>query len=269
MINITDTPIALLKYHISQTVNDKKIFIIYTKKEKEVRDCLLHSVDYVEEELWPVLYIIKYTGSSTIRNLLQSESNTAYICVDKTSVWKKDYKKSNIVKFISINPELYEHNLELLKYIMTPEAYKYYWNEYCLERFKCSPIKWYNEARYLTFLYKEKEEKFSIQDIDIIYNKVSDTVKPYLQNVFTSEGKNYIMSMSNKEKFVVFIGVRKALIESIITKQKPELLLSYLLFREAFELGTIRLDEGVIILDHILNNNIYSVNKVKYLFGLL
>lgn len=270
-IHITDSSIALLKYHVNKTVQDKKIFIKSTNSTQELKDCLLHSVSYVEEELYPVLYIIHFTGKQIPEGLLQAENNTAYVCVDKVSSWKKVYNKDKNIKYINIDPSIYQHELKVLNFIMTQEAYQYFWEYYCLEKFNSSPIKWYNEVRYLTFLYKEKGDKFTVEDLDIIYNKVSDVVKPYLQNVFTSKGKEYILQMSAREKFIVFIGVKKSLIESIISKQKPEMLMPYLFFREAFDLGKIRLDEAVIILDFILNNKEtnYSMSQIRNLFGLL
>ena len=271
MINITDSPIALLKYHIKQTTKDKKIFLTSTSSLQELKDCLLHSVAYEGVELLPVLYIIVYTGKAIPDNLLQAENNTAYIRVDKPSNWKSKFKKDKNVQVINIDPSIYQHELKVLNFILTPKAYQYYWEYYCLERFKSSPIKWYNEVKYLTFLYKEKGEKFTCEDLDLIYNKVSDIVKPYLQNVFTSKGKEYILQMSNKEKFVVFIGVRKSLIESIILKQDPESMMAYLIFREAFDSASIRLDEGIVILDFILNNKETkrSIKQIRNLFGLL
>ena len=38
MINITDSPIALLKYHVVKTVEDKKIFITSTNSIQELKE---------------------------------------------------------------------------------------------------------------------------------------------------------------------------------------------------------------------------------------
>ena len=271
MINITSTPIGLLKYHINETVKDHVIYCITTNSKEEIKDCLLQSVAYKGSEIWPVLYIINYSGRGVVEGLIQSENNTAYIVVQKVNTWSKVYKKTEGFKFITIDPRLYEHNLEVLKYILTPEAYNYYWEYYCLERFNSNPFKWYNEVMYLTFLYKEKGSKFSSEDLDIIYNKVSNVVELYLQNILSDLSKEYILQMSNRELFITFIGTRKSLIESKIFNLCPDKAIAFNIMREAFLLGKIRLDEAVIILDFILKSkeNNMSIKQLKNLFGLL
>lgn len=271
MINITDTPIALLKHHIKTTVKDKKIIVATTKSLEEIKTYLLTSSAYVGNELWPVLYIIYYTGTSVLENFEHSENNTAYIVVNNIRAWKKYYKNSELVKFIKINPELYEHTVEQLKCMLEPKAYSYYWENYCIDKFNSSPQKWYNEITYLSFSYKSKGSKLTIEDIDFIYNKVSNTVSLYLNNIFTDKSKTYILQMTNTEKFLTFVGVNKSFIEVKLTQHNPELVLPYLYFKEAFILGKIRLDEGVIILDYIFKNrkNNVSQKQLSNLFGLL
>lgn len=271
MINITNTPIGLLKYHINKTVDDHVVYVITTNSKEELKDCLLQSIAYKGMEIWPVLYIINYTGRDVVEGLLQSENNTAYIVVPKVNAWSKIYKKKEGFKFITIDPKLYEHNLEVLKYILTPKAYIYYWEYYCLERFNSNPFKWYNEVMYLTFLYKEKGSKFNCEDIDIIYNKVSNTVELYLENILSDNSKSYILNMSNRELFVTFIGIRKSLIESKILSLCPEKMMAFNIMRESFLLGKIRLGEAVVVLDFILKNkeNNISIKQLRNLFGLL
>ena len=273
MIYITDASISLLKYHVTHTVEDCKIKCVTTNSQVNLKDYLLESVAFEGMEIVPVLYIVQYTNKTAIDTLVQSENNTAYITVPNLKAWKKLYKKNNNskIKFIDLDPKLYEHNLEVLKYIMTPKAYQYFWEFYCIEKFNSSPYRWYNEVKYLTFLYKETEEKFTCEALDLIYNKASNIVDIYLQNILADNSKDLILSMSIKDKFITFIGVRKSLIESKILNLCSDKLFSYMIFREAFETGTIRLDEGVVILDFILKNkeNNTSIKQIKNLFGLL
>ena len=76
--------------------------------------------------------------------------------------------------------------------------------------------------------------------------------------------------MTSKELFVVFIGTdyKKALVLHYISNIRSEFLPIYMIFRQAFFDGVIRLYEAVIILDYLLNKETNTdIEEVKHLFG--
>ena len=155
---------------------------------------------------------------------------------------------------------------------MEPEAWPYFWSEYCIGKFKSNSVKWYNESRYLLFLYKNRGEvKLNCNDLDFLYHKVSNTAKDYLRTMYTQEGKSNILKMTNNELFITFIRGHKikSPVQKNIEQYKPSLLLCYMIMKEAFYAGTIRLKEAAIIFDYLLNKQEQkTVSQIRNLFNL-
>lgn len=272
MLHLTQSPFNLVKYHLSKDNPDAhQIIIKRTDSLQEVKDLLLEGVAYDEEgELVPSSYLIYYTGVSVIKDLKIHTHNTTHLVVTQISKWKH-LKKNKNVKFFEVKPSQYAYTIQGVEAILTKDAQRHFWSQYCIGKFNSNPYKWYNEVRYLFAIYQTSRKKFNVNDLDCLYNSVSDSIKPYLKNIFTPKGKEYILQMTNKELFVIFIGGgnRRALIENYIKKVKPEFLYIYMIFVEAFRAGHIRLLDGVIILDYLLNKeNIRELNEVCNLFGI-
>lgn len=200
--------------------------------------------------------------------VLQSEHNTTYLVVQKIKPWKQ--LKSNKVQFFSVKPSQYQHIVDVLKGVMEPAVFSYYWSEYCVDRFASNPYRWYNEVRYLIYLYQQKQAVFTKQDLDVIYNRISSNVTPYLSNIFTPEGRKYIARMTTKEMMTIFVGIgnRHPLIESYIAKLHPEKLHALYMFRQSFWDARVRLRDGIYILDYVLNKETCTNAKALHLFRL-
>lgn len=272
MLYLTQTPFNLVKFHICKDNPDSKyINIVRTDDIQQVKDLLLEGVSYDEDgELIPSSYLIYYTGKQTIRELKMNKLNTTHLVVTDFKEWKH-LKANKSIQFFDVKPAQYAYTIQGLGSIMTKEAARHFWSQYCIGKFNSNPYKWYNEGSYLLCLYQERKKKFTKEDIDCIYNSVSDHIKPYLKKIFTEEGKKYILQMTDQELFVIFIGSvhRKALLENYLVKVKPEFLATYMLFKEAFFKGTIRLREAAVILDFLLNKEkIIEEQELKNLFGI-
>ena len=272
MLHLTQSPFNLVKYHLSKDNADAhRIVIKRTDNLQELKDLLLEGIAYDEEgELIPSFYLIYYTGNVIIKDLKIHTLNTTYLVVTQVAKWKH-LKNNKNVKFFEVKSSQYAYTIQGVEGILTKDAQRHFWSQYCIGKFNSNPYKWYNEVNYLFVIYQISQRKFNVTDLDCLYNSISDSIKPYLKNIFTPKGKEYILQMTQKELFVIFIGGgnRKALIENYIKKVKPDFLYVYMLFVEAFHKGTIRLLEGVIILDYLLNKeNIRELNKVCNLFGI-
>ena len=275
MLIITDNSFNLIKYHVRDSNDICNLQIIYTSKIKDITDALIQSVVYTEKgELVTPLFIIKYEGKHCFKNF-QSASNTiVYLVVKDIRLWSHFRHKSfkDKVTFLDVKASQYKYRIAGVDAILEPSAVPYFWSEYCIKKFNTDPNKWYNEVRYLMCKFAEVRKKFSCLDLDCIYNKISDTVNEYLNiYMYTNRGKNYISKMTMNEKFIVFVAPkgRKSLFLRNIERNKPDFLLTYMIFREAVMASTIRLADAVYILDYLLNKeNINSVNKIRNLFNL-
>ena len=272
MLRITDSPFNLIKWHLKTNEANSIPIILNTASIGEVKDCLQQSVSYDSEgELIPSFYLIRYTGNLILSDVTQSKYNTTHLVVNNSSKWKKPLKDNPDVSFYSVKPTQYKFILGVLKGVMDEDTFSYFWSEYCIKQFDCNPFKWYNECRHLLVRHRENNNKlFTKDDLDILYSKVSDGIKPYLMCAFTSRGKDYIDKMTNNEMFVVFVGTnfRKGLIEKYILDLKPGFMPTYMLFKESFDRGSIRLREGVYILDYLLNKKRIDFDEVKNLFNI-
>lgn len=282
MLKITSTPFSLVQWHLKETSSEVDyIKVIHTNSIQEVKDCLLESVEYDNEgALVPSFYLISYTGSSVLQNIIQSEYNTTYLVVKDIKKWKKlsstkwNLKKNDgKVKFFDIKPLQYQNVVAPVQGMMDASTFSYFWTNYCIGQFNSNPYKWYNESSRLLFEYIERGKvPFTKEDLDCFYGKVSDVVKPYLRNIFSPKSKEYINQMTNNEMFTIFVGTpyRKGLIEKYIQDLKPNLMPAYMLFKESFFNGSIRLSEGVFILDYILNcKQVIDFQNLRYLFKVL
>ena len=286
MLYLTTSPTNLVKYHLAETrpAGIKDMMLISTDKLTIVTDCLIESVLIRENNLVPCSYLIEYTGKKSFKNFKQSSYNTVYLVVqpnaadDWNQLIKKDLK--NRVRIFNVEPQRYYYLLNDLVSILDKSAIDYFWSEYCIGQFKSNPYKWYNEIEYLKSLHYSKASSnlFNKEDIDCIYQKVSDNIRPYLQNIFSSKSKEYILNMNNSELFVIFIGSinnksfnRKALIEDYLYKLNKDFLEVYMIFKQSFMDGRIRLLEGVIIFDYLINNHKQELttSKIKNLFKLI
>ena len=245
------------------------INVIRTSNLKEIREALLESVIIDEEgELCPRYNLIYFTGTGGLSEVIQSEHNTTYLVVNELKSWR--HLKSKKVSFFSVKPSQYQHIVEVLRGVMEPAIFSYYWSEYCVDRFASNPYRWYNEVRYLMYLYQQKQAVFTRQDLDVIYNRISSNIVPYLSNVFTPEGRKYIAKMTNKEMMTIFVGGgnKKGLIESIIVKLHPEKLHAYYMFKQSFWDARVRLHEGAYLLDYVLNKETCTNATALHLFRL-
>ncbi len=272
MLKITQTPFSLVKFHLlSDNIDANNINILHVNNLTELNNCLLEGVSYNKDgELIPSIYLINYIGKPVLKTVKIHSYNTTYLIVENVKKWKH-LEKDNNVKFFNIKPSQYAYTINGVAAVLTPPAQRHFWANYCLDKYNCNPYKWYNITRYLFSLYKIKKHKFDINDIDCILNSVSEVVKPYLQNIFTKKGKEYILQMTNKELFVVFVGggTRRGMIYSYIQRLKPDLLYVYMIFIESFYKGNVRLLDGVILLDFLINSkHKIEQEKVKQLYGM-
>lgn len=274
MLIITDASIGLVKYHVKKNNDvDRVIKITRSNSLIEVTTSLLEGVDYDGEgELSCVTYIIDYTcGPVLKKDFKQDINNTTYLVVENIKSYSH-LKSRNDVKFLTLTPTQYQHEIHYLAGIMESDAWPYFWSEYCVGKFKSNPIKWYNEGRYLLFLFKERNKiKFSKQDLDFMYHKVSDTAKEYLRTMYTEEGKTHILNMTDSELFIIFIrGPKwKSSVHKSLEQYKPETLMMYMIMKEAFYKAKIRLREAVVIFDYLLNKETTKTTiEIRNLFNL-
>lgn len=274
MLIITEAPVGLVKYHVK--TNNEQGRIIKNIKAlclKELQEALLEGIAYDNEgELSPITYVINYVCALALKeNFKQDNNNITYLIVKDIKSYLH-LKNKDKVKFLNLNATQYQHEIKFLKGIMEPSAWPYFWSEYCVGKFKSNPVKWYNESRHLLFLYKERnQKKFSCEDLDFIYHKVSDNSKKYLRNMYSINSKEYILKMTSNELFILFIRspTIKSVVEKSLEQYKPEMLEVYMLMKEAFYKAKIRLKEGVIIFDYLMNNNIKKPTcELRNLFNL-
>lgn len=263
MLIITDTPFELMKYHIINTNNeDRKVKILRSSDLEEVKSALLDSVDYEDEQLVSVLYIIYYEGTKILdKDFVQDKNNKTYLIVK--SLNKYNHLKDSATLF-TLPLTQYQNSVSILQALLTADAWEYFWKEYCVKRFKASPHKCYNEAMRLLILFKQRgNKKLTIEDIDDIYNNVSTSSREYLNFVFSPKGKEIILTMNNSEMFLLFVRgkTHKAPVQTVIENVKPQCVYAYSIFKEAFFEARIGLREGILILDYILNKETLTTTK--------
>jgi len=275
MLLITDAPIGLVKYHVK--VNNEEGRIIKTIRSsnlKELQAPLLEGVDYNDEgELVPITYIIDYSCAIALdKNFKQDANNKTYLVVQDLKPYKH-LRTRKEVKFLNdLSPTQYQHLVQGLAAVMEPNAWSYFWSQYCIGKFKSNPVKWYNEGRYLLFLFKERgHKKFSCEDLDFLYHKVTDTAKEYLRTMYTDKGRHSIRLMTPNELFVTFIRSPriKSPVQKSLEQYKPEMLTAYMIMKEAFYTAKIRLSEAVVIFDYLLNKESNkTITEIRNLFNL-
>ena len=77
MIIISDSPYPLIKYHvIKNNIEDRKLIFLQTKSVKDITDCLLEGVSYLDNgELVVNTFVILYEGSNNLPlNIKQSKN---------------------------------------------------------------------------------------------------------------------------------------------------------------------------------------------------
>ena len=273
MIIITNSNYNLIKYHINTINEDSIIKIFNTNNLGEIKDRLLESVDYDNEgNLCSIIYIIIYTGKQILsKNFKQAKHNKTYIIVENIKLYTDLISQDNVL-YLELNPIQYQHIIESIAGIFESNAWPYFWSEYCIKRFKSNPYKWYNEARYLLFEYTNRDKKkLSCEDLDNIYNKVTNKTYTYIRNMYTYKSKKIILSMTDQELFTTFIrGENKiSLVENNIKQYKKEFLYIYIIMKEAFYEGVIKLRDAVIIFDYLINKETKkTTQQIRYLFNL-
>lgn len=273
MLIITDASLGLVKHHVKQNNEDGRIIkCIRSSCFKDTAEALLLGVDYDEEgELTPVTCIVEHTGAQIItKDYKQDANNKTYLVVPEAHVYS--HLRSKEVKHLSLTPSQYQHEVLWMSALMEPDAWPYFWSEYCIGKFRSNPVKWYNEGRYLLFLFKERDKKkFSREDLDFLYHKVTDTAKDYLRHMYTENAKSYILKMSVNELFITFIrGPKyKSSVQKSLEELRPEMLTAYMIMKEAFYKAKIRLTEAVIIFDYLLNKETKKdTTQIRNLFNL-
>lgn len=274
MLIITDAPIGLVKYHVKNNNDEGRIVkSIRSRSLGELSAPLLEGIDYDDDgELTPVTYIIDYTCALALKeDFKQDANNITYLVVEAIKPYSHLRGRED-VKFLNLAPTQYQHEVQYLGAVMEPDAWPYFWSEYCVGKFKSNPVKWYNEGRYLLFVFRERGKvKFSKQDLDFLYHKVTDTAKEYLRTMYTEEGKKHILAMAPNELFITFIRGPKwrSEVQKSLEKYKPEALTMYMIMKEAFYKAKIRLSEAVIIFDYLLNKETTkTTTEIRNLFNL-
>lgn len=272
MIVISDLPLGLVKYYLSNNDQGRQLIILHIDNLKDLTDVLLEGVSYNEEgELVLPLYLIKYTGSVFSKDFKQNRSNLTYLIIEDIKPYNNLLKSSNVSK-LTLSVENYKDQIEFAKSIMEPSTYNTFWSEYCIKRFNSNPLKWYNEIKYLCFVYKEKgDKKLTIEDLEFIYNKTSDAALNYIKHMYDKNSLVYLNKIPQEELFLLFIKGEnyKSPIHKNLELNNPNLLVSYMYFKEAFYKGLIRIQEGVLVLDYLIHNiNCIDYKLIPTLFNL-
>lgn len=273
MLIITDSNYNLIKYHINTINEDSIIKVFNTNNLTEVKDRLLESVDYDSEgNLCSIIYIIVYTGNQILhKDFKQSKHNKTYIVVENIKLYKDLISQDNVL-YLELNPIQYQHTIQSIVGIFEPNAWPYFWSEYCIKRFKSNPYKWYNESRRCLFEYIERGKKpLTCKDLDDIYQKITNKTYTYLRNMYTYKSKKIILDMTEQELFTTFIrGENKvSLVEKNIEQYRKEFLYIYIIMKEAFYKGVIKLRDAIIIFDYLINKETpKTIKQIRYLFNL-
>lgn len=274
MILVSDASYALVKYHvIKNNLENRSIKFLVTNSIKEITDILLECIAYNDEgELILSGYIIYYEGSQCLPlQVKQNKNNLTYIVFKNLDCFEKS-KNIEKVTELKLSPLQYQHEIKFVESILEPNAWPYFWSEYCVGKFKSNPLKWYNEVRYLMFLFAEKgNKKFSIQDLDFIFNKITDKSKDYLFNMYTPLSKQYLLKLNNNELFLLFIKGEKykSEVQKSLEFHRLELVPVLILLKTSFYKGRIRLQEAVILFDYILKHfNELNFKQIYHLFNL-
>lgn len=260
MLIITSCPFGLLKYHIKvNNVDQRNIYTSSTSNLLDITNTLLNSVTYCPDgQLALTTYIIYYTGKQILPSTFkQNKENKTYLLIENNDVYS-DFKKLNKTQELLLDPIQYQHEVQCVSSILEKNVWPYFWSEYCIKKFNSNPVKWQNELKYLLFLYSQRsEQKFSKQDLDFLYHKVTDNGKTYLRNMYGPNSKTFLSYLTPNELFILFVRGEnyKSEVQKSIEMAAPDCLFSYMCFKEAFYRSTIRLEEGIIILDFILKNS--------------
>lgn len=274
MIVISDSPYPLIKYHVTKNnIEDRKLIFLQTKSVKDITDCLLESVSYLDNgDLVLNTFIILYEGSNNLPiNIKQGKNNITYIVFTNKDLYK-NHTNNEQLNCLELSPLQYQHEISFMSALFETKAWDYYWSEYCVKKFQSNPVKWYNESKHLLFLFSEKgNKKFSISDIDILYGKITNHSTNYLFNMFGPNSKEWLTLLNEQELFLLFIKGQnyKSEIEKSIEKYKPDILESYFFFKDSFLKGRLRLKDSVIILDYVIHNfDLFTRNQIYNLFYL-
>lgn len=274
MILVSNSSYALIKYHvIKNNLENRSIKFLVTNSIKEITDILLECITYNQDgDLILSSYVVYYEGTQCLPlSLKQNKNNLTYIVFKNLDCFEKS-KNIKEVTELKLSPLQYQHEINFVESILEPNAWPYFWSEYCVGKFKSNPLKWYNEVRYLMFLFAERgNKKFSIQDLDFIFNKITDKSKKYLFNMYSPSSKQYLLKLNNNELFLLFIKGEKykSEVQKSLEFHRPELLYVLIILKTSFYKGRIRLQEAVILFDYILKHfNELSFNQIYNLFNL-
>lgn len=274
MILVSNTSYSLVKYHVTKNnLENRNLKFLVTDSIKDITDCLLECIDYDEEgNLVLSSYIIYYEGNKSLPlKLDQNKNNLTYIVFKDLNVFKQ-CKLNKCLTELKLNALQYQHEIIFVEAILETNAWPYFWSEYCVSKFKSNPLKWYNEVRYLMLLFSERDnKKFSIQDLDFIYNKITDKSKQYLFNMYSINSKQYLLSLNNNELFLLFIKGEKykSEVQRSLELHNPKFLIILFIFKDAFFKGRIRLKEGVLLFDFIIKNfDTLTKKQIYNLFNL-
>lgn len=274
MIIISDSPYPLIKYHvIKNNIEDRKLIFLQTKSVKDITDCLLEGVSYLDSgELVANTFVILYEGSNNLPlNIKQSKSNITYIVFSNKDLYNAHLNNEQL-QSLHLSPLQYQHEITFITPLFEIKAWEYFWSEYCVNKFQSNPVKWYNESKHLLFLFSEREnKKFSILDIDLLYGKITNHSTNYLFNMFGPNSKKWLILLNEQELFLLFIKgpTYKSEIQKSIEKYKPDILESYFFFKDSFLKGRLRLKDSVLILDYVIHNfDLLTQNQIYNLFYL-
>jgi len=274
MLIISNSPFNLVKYHILNTnVEQKLLSFSTTNSLLHISNTLLNSVSYDSlGELNMTIYIVNYEGEEILKKeYRQNKNNKTYLIIKNTKVYKRFLELEGVTEF-SLCPLQYQHEILCVSSILDIDAWPYFWSEYCIKKFNSNPTKWKNEVRYLFFLYQERgNKKFSIPDLDFLYNKTSDASKTYLLNMYATDSKKYLLHINTTDLFLLFIRGphNNSQVFKSLETYAPQLLLYYMIFKDAFYKGKIRIQEAVFIFDYVVHNySNLTVSTVRNLFNL-
>lgn len=209
MIYLTTSNLSLLIYHCFHTYQQQPLFykssslfdISYSLSQPGVLNHNLTSII-------PHLSILDYDGP-TPPSLSQVCHNVTYIKLDElTQGWKRLIQESeDYIKYIEIQPNLYKFIVEPFRALFSQDAFDYFWEVLCLDKFKTNPNKWNAEITSLLIRKKNYPHRYTVEDLENIYYKINpDLFNRYLSSIGTSQGTRLLYSMSDSQLWSMFIG---------------------------------------------------------------
>lgn len=277
MLIISDSPFSLVEYYINDSIreeyNIEKLNKVIANSIEELRETLMTGVSYNKEgELIPSFYLILFRSSSIPTCLEKDKYNTSFIVLENSKQlhkWKKLFNKEEMkhikddTKFVTLSPSFYESLIYPLKDILSEEAYSFFWNEYCLNKYHSNPYKWKNQLELISTSYFSSTEYknstlYSIDNLKEVlegqnYRKgISDS--KFCSFLFTRQSVEHFYLLQQSQLFPLFIkGKQKSLVEQGILLYYPDCYYLYQMFLESFYTGVVQLREAAYILTFLLS----------------